>query len=142
MPAEEAERLDALRSGAHFLLLNQPLSYAADANGSLAGMRLVRTELGEPDASGRRAPKEISGSEWTLPVQAAIEAIGNRPGKADWASVVKTDQRGLVVADKTTCRTSAKGVYAGGDMARGPGLVVDAVQDGKRAARAIRAALA
>ena len=141
MPAEEEERLSALRLGVHFLLLNQPKEFLADAQGKLSGLELVRTRLGEPDASGRRAPEEIKGSEWVLEVQCAIEAIGNRPSAGEWSGAMTVDRKGLIVADKKTRKTSAKAVYAGGDIVRGPALVVDAVQDGKLAARAIRAAL-
>ena len=141
MPAEEAERLDALRQGAHFLLLNQPREYAADGQGNLKGLKLIRTRLGQPDASGRRAPEEIKGSEWVLDVQLAVEAIGNRPDTADWSGILAVDRKGMIAADSETRKTSAKTVFAGGDIVRGPALVVDAVQDGKLAARAIRAAL-
>ena len=141
MPAEEEERLAALRQGAHFLLLNQPREYAADGQGNLTGLKLVRTRLGQPDASGRRAPEEITGSEWVLDVQLAVEAIGNRPDTADWSGILAVDRKGMIVADSETRKTSAKTVFAGGDIVRGPALVVDAVQDGKLAARAIRAAL-
>ena len=142
MPAEEEERLAALRLGVHFLMLNQPVGYAVDGKGALAGVTLVRTRLGEPDGSGRRKPETIKGSEWTLEAQLAVEAIGNRPDAADWSGLVKTDRAGLVVVDETSGKTSAAGLYAGGDIVRGAGLVVEAVQDGKRAARAIREALA
>jgi glutamate synthase (NADPH) small chain len=141
MPAEEEERLSALRLGVQFLLLNQPKDFKVDAGGKLIGLALVRTQLGEPDASGRRAPAEIKGSEWVLDTQCAIEAIGNRPVPADWSGAMTVDRTGLIVADKKTRKTSAKALYAGGDMVRGPALVVDAVQDGKLAARAIRVAL-
>jgi NADPH-dependent glutamate synthase beta subunit-like oxidoreductase len=141
MPAEEDERLAALRRGAHFLLLNQPVEYVTDGKGRLAGLRMRRTRLGAPDASGRRAPEEIPGSEWTLEAQVAVEAIGNRPDRADWSGLAGVDRRGLLIADGETGRTSAKPVFAGGDIVRGPGLVVEAVQDGKRAARAIRESL-
>ncbi len=141
MPAEEEERLAALRLGAHFLLLNQPVQYVADGQGRLQGINLVRTALGAEDASGRRAPAEIKGSEWTLDVQVAIEAIGNRPDGVDWSAAVKVDRAGLILADAKAGRTSAKGIYAGGDIVRGPALVVNAVQDGKLAARAIRESL-
>jgi glutamate synthase (NADPH/NADH) small chain len=142
MPAEEEERLAALRLGVHFLMLNQPVGYASDAKGHVTGVKLVRTRLGDPDASGRRKPEEIKGSEWTLDAQLVVEAIGNRPDKADWSGLVKTDRGGLVVTDGKTGKTSAGLVFAGGDISRGPALVVEAVQDGKLAARAIRAALA
>ena len=141
MPAEEDERLAALRLGVHFLVLNQPVEYLADGRGRLKGLKLIRTRLGEPDASGRRRPEPVKGSEWTLEAEVAVEAIGTRPDAADWSALVKVDGTGLLVADGKTGQTSAKAVFAGGDIVRGPALVVEAVQDGKLAARAIRAAL-
>jgi NADPH-dependent glutamate synthase beta subunit-like oxidoreductase len=142
MPAEEDERLAAQRLGVHFLLLNQPLKYLADPRGRLSGLRLARTRLGEPDASGRRRPEAVKGSEWTLPAAVTVEAIGNRPDNADWSAVAKVDDAGRVVAHAKTRLASRGAVFAGGDIVRGPALVVEAVQDGKLAARAIRAALA
>ena len=149
MPAEEDERVAALRLGVHFLLLNQPVKYLADGKGRLKVLKLVRTRLGKPDASGRRKPEPIKGSEWVLECTAAIEAIGNTADTADWSAMVKVDEAGLVVANGKTRKTSAPAVrspahgrvFAGGDIVRGPALVVEAVQDGKLAARAIRAAL-
>jgi glutamate synthase (NADPH) small chain len=141
MPAEEAERLAALRRGAHFLVLTQPVGYVEDASGGCAGVRCVRTRLGEPDASGRRTPREVKGSEWVLDVDVAVEAIGNRPDPADWSGMIKVESAGLIVTDGRNGRTSMKTVFAGGDIVRGAGLVVEAVQDGKMAARAIREAL-
>ncbi len=108
MPAEEDERLAALRLGVHFLLLNQPVTYVADGKGRLTGLRLVRTRLGEPDASGRRRPEPIKGSGWTLPAAVAVEAIGNRPDSADWSAVAKVDGEGRVVANAKTRKTSAR----------------------------------
>ena len=141
MPAEEEERLAALRLGVHFLLLTQPVGYAADPAGHVTGVKLLRTRLGEPDESGRRKPQEIKGSDWTLNADLVVEAIGNKPDAADWSSMVRTDQHGFVAADASTARTSSARVFAGGDITRGPALVVEAVQDGKTAARSIRAAL-
>ncbi len=142
MPAEEEERLAALRLGVHFLMLNQPVGYTADTTGNVTGVRLLRTRLGEADSSGRRKPGEIKGSDWVLDAQLVVEAIGNRPDSTDWSGLVKMDRGGLVVTDGKTGKTSAGFVFAGGDITRGPSLVVEAVQDGKLAARAIRAALA
>ena len=142
MPAEEDERLAAQNAGVQFLLLNQPLGYL-DKGGALKGLRLARTRLGEPDASGRRKPVEVAGSEWVLEVDVAVEAIGNRvPGGLSeaWPGV-RADAAGLIVADADSRRTSAAGIWAGGDIVRGPALVVQAVQDGKLAARAIRESL-
>jgi NADPH-dependent glutamate synthase beta subunit-like oxidoreductase len=141
MPAEEDERLAALRLGVHFLVLNQPTDYLA-SDGKLKGLKLVRTRLGQPDESGRRRPEEIKGSAWTLECAVAVEAIGNLKDEAvDWSSMLKTGQGGLILADRKSGKTSAKRIYAGGDIARGPALVVEAVQDGKLAARAIQKAL-
>lgn len=107
----------------------------------LTGITLARTRLGQEDSSGRRAPTEIPGSEWVLEAQIAIEAIGNRTDSADWSGAIKVDRTGLILADSRTRKTSAKTIFAGGDIVRGAGLVVEAVQDGKLAARAIREAL-
>jgi len=141
MPAEENERVAALLLGAHFMALNQPVKYETDGTGKLTGITLLRTRLGPEDETGRRAPSGIKGSEWVLEADVAIEAIGNRVGSADWSGAVKVDRKRLVLADSKTGKTSAKTIYAGGDIVRGAGLVVEAVQDGKLAARAIREAL-
>jgi len=143
MPAELDERHEALEEGIHFLLLNQPVGYVADGQNRLEGVRLMRTQLGNPDASGRRSPVEIPGSEWVLRVQAVVEAIGNRPPSESpgWYPNARVTGNGLVAADAETCRTSLKGVFAGGDIVRGPATVVEAVADGKKAARAIEAYL-
>ncbi len=137
MPAEQDERQAAQSLGVHFLLLNQPTGYLTDGSGRVKGLRLQRTRLGDPDASGRRKPVEIKGSAWTLEVSLVVEAIGNRPDPADWSGLLKVDGRGLVLAGSKNRRTSARRVFAGGDLVRGPALVVEAVQDGKLAARAI-----
>lgn len=139
MPAEPDERVEALASGVHFLLLNQPVDYVTDRRGRLRGLRLARTRLGEPDGSGRRRPQAIKGSEWTLGCDVAIEAIGNRPAPEStrWYPRVRVDGDLLIAVNPTTGRTSVRGIYAGGDIVRGPALVVQAVNDGKVAARAI-----
>jgi len=127
MPAEEDERQEALLEGVHFLLLNQPVGYLTDPRGGLRGVSLRRTRLGVKDASGRRRPEELTGSDWALEAQVAVEAIGNEP----------EDGLGLIRADARDCRTAKAGVFAGGDIVRGPDLVVRAVLDGKTAARSI-----
>lgn len=140
MPAEEDEKQGLLKSGIHFLLLNQPVDYVAGPRGRLQAVRLVRTELGDNDASGRRRPVEVKGSDWELPVDAVIEAIGTKPvagAEAGYPSVKRT-KGGLVVADPKTGATSAKRIYAGGDIVRGPALIIEAVKDGKAAAQAIQ----
>jgi len=142
MPAEEDERLEALRLGVHFLILNQPVDYLSDSSGKVNALKLIRTQLGESDASGRRKPVELKGSEWELNVDFVIEAIGQKPDEAvDWSPAVKLDKKGLIVAEPETGRASSRMIFAGGDIVRGPALVVEAVQDGKVAARAIAKAL-
>lgn len=139
MPAEEEERISALQAGIHFLLLNQPVDFIAGDDGGLTGLELVRTRLGEADDSGRRSPENIPGSEWGLDADVVIEAIGNQPESDShrWYPNVKTSEKKLILADPETGKTSVNGVFAGGDIVRGPALVVKAVQDGKLAARAI-----
>lgn len=140
MPAEEDERIEALRAGVHFLLLQQPIDFAVDDAGRLKGLRLVRTRLGAPDNSGRRTPETVHGSEWLLAADMVVEAIGNRAekGSSTWYPHVSVDRKQQVKVDPATGRTSVDGIFAGGDIVRGPSLVVNAVRDGKTAAAAIK----
>ena len=140
MPAEADERIEALEAGVHYLLLNQPLDYVTDDQNRLAGLNLVRTRLGEPDASGRRAPEAIEGSEWMMNVDVVIEAIGNIAAEdsPQWYPNIEIDDKKLIKVDPDTGKTSVKGIFAGGDIVRGPALVVQAVQDGKVDATAIK----
>lgn len=139
MPAEEDERIESLKAGVHFLLLNQPVDYIVDSDNHLKGIKLVRTRLGETDESGRRRPVGIEGSEWTMAAEVVIEAIGNKAEEdsSEWYPNVEIDNKKLIKADPETGETSVKGIFAGGDIVRGPSLVVNAIQDGKAAARAI-----
>jgi len=140
MPAEEDERIEALQSGIHFLLLNQPIDYEVDADKRITGLKLVRTALGEEDASGRRSPVNVEGSEWILDADVVIEAIGNKAedDSPNWYPNVDVNKKNLIQVESETGQTSVPGIFAGGDIVRGPALVVTAVQDGKVAARAIK----
>jgi len=140
MPAEADERIEALEAGVHFLLLNQPLDYVTDDQNRLTGLKLVRTRLGEPDESGRRRPENTEGSEWTMDTDVVIEAIGNiaPEDSPQWYPNVDIDDQKLIQVDPATGKTSVDGIFAGGDIVRGPALVVQAVQDGKVAAAAIK----
>jgi NADPH-dependent glutamate synthase beta subunit-like oxidoreductase len=142
MPAEEDERIQALAAGVHYLLLNQPVDYPV-AGGRIAGVKMVRTRLGAPDDSGRRSPEPVAGSEWVLPAEVVIEAIGNiaDADPSEWVPGVVTDARHRIKTRPETAQTDVPGVFAGGDIVRGPSLVVWAVQDGKIAAEAIHAYL-
>ena len=139
MPAEEEERTAAQACGVHFLLLNQPVEYLANEENRTIGLRMVRTRLGDLDDSGRRRPEDISGSEWTLEADVIMEAIGNQAeaDSQDWYPSLKLTEKNLIVVDPETGETTMPGVFAGGDIVRGPALVVNAVQDGKIAARAM-----
>jgi glutamate synthase (NADPH/NADH) small chain len=144
MPAEADERIEAMEAGVHFLLLNQPLDYVTDDKNRLAGLKLVRTQLGEPDVSGRRAPEMIEDSEWMMNADVVVEAIGNIAAEdsPEWYPHVDIDDKKLIKVDPRTGLTSVDGIFAGGDIVRGPALVVQAVQDGKVAAEAIKKFLA
>jgi NADPH-dependent glutamate synthase beta subunit-like oxidoreductase len=139
MPAEADEKLEALNAGTHFLLLNQPVGYERGSDAAVCGVKLVRTRLGEPDGSGRRSPIELAGSDWVLSVDAVVEALGSSPEDASpgWYPSVKVDGGRLVQIEPASGRTSHPAIYAGGDIASGPALIVTAVRDGKNAARAI-----
>ena len=140
MPAEADERIEALEGGVHFLLLNQPLDYLTDDQNRLLGLKLVRTRLGEPDESGRRRPENVEGSQWIMDVDVVIEAIGNiaPEDSPQWYPNINIDDKKLIQVDPETGKTSVDGIFAGGDIVRGPALVVQAVQDGKVAAAAIK----
>ena len=139
MPTMAEERLEALKLGAHFLLLSRPVGYATDGSGKVNGLRIMRTRL-EAKAEGRRKPVDVPGSEFTLEVDCVIEAFSAQPDAASpsWYPGVKVNDGRLVVVDPATGATSVPGVYAGGDLVNGPDLVVNAVRDGKRAAKAIQ----
>jgi glutamate synthase (NADPH) small chain len=144
MPAEKPERMECLEEGAHFLLLNQPLGYITNENNQLTGMKLLRTKLGQPDESGRRRPINIDGSEWELDIDIVVEAIGNQAEQesGEWYPNVEINDKNLIKSNPETGETSVPGIFAGGDIVRGPSLVVNAVQDGKIAARSIQKHLA
>jgi NADPH-dependent glutamate synthase beta subunit-like oxidoreductase len=139
MPAEDGERVEVQKAGVHFLLLNQPVDYVCDKRNRLKGVKMIRTRLGDSDSSGRRSPKPVRGSEWMLGCDVVIEAVGNRAatGSHRWYPNVKVNEHKLIQTKPKTLQTSVKGIFAGGDIVRGPALVVLAVQDGKTAARAI-----
>ena len=144
MPADEEERLKALENGIHFMLLNQPKAYVTDSHGRVSGLELVRTALSAPESGKRRSPVEVAGSNWVLNVNCVIEAIGNKAFD-DSPKIypdVTVDAKNLIKASVQDCKTSVSGIFAGGDIVRGPSLVVNAVQDGKIAAGEIDSYLA
>lgn len=140
MPARLAEVHHAKEEGIKFLELVAPLEFIDDGQGrsaSVARVRLQRMELGEPDASGRRRPKPIEGSEFEIPCDVAITAIGTRANPfAKLCADVELNKWGLIEADENG-RTSNPRVWAGGDIVTGAATVILAMGAGKKAAASI-----
>ena len=137
MPAWSAERTRAMTEGVHFVILTQPLDYKSK-KGKLTGIRVCPTRLGDPDASGRRRPEPAESSAYSLDMDVVIEAIG-QAASDDVEEVLPgvTFDHGLIRTQADSRATSRRGVFAGGDLVRGPSTVVAAVVDGMRAAQQI-----
>jgi len=144
MPAWPEEREGFLSRGGQLLILSQPLDYVTDAEGRLIGLRVARTELGEPDASGRRRPVVVPQSEWVLNVEMVIEAIGQEVPAALRGALdgIDLNRAGRVATAAQSAATSLAGVYAAGDLVNGGSTAVQGVAEGMRAAREIDAMLA
>ncbi len=137
MPASKNERDQALNEGIHFLILTQLLDVNCK-NGKLTGIRVCPTRLGEPDESGRRRPQLIESSAYNLDMDIVVEAIGQK--SPDQISEILPGvelKKGLIKTKKNSLATSRQGVFAGGDLVRGPSTVVAAVADGMKAAKEI-----
>jgi glutamate synthase (NADPH) small chain len=144
MPGSRKEYYNALEEGAQFQFLTNPLELIGDGRGHVAAVRCVRMALGEPDASGRRKPRPVAGSEFTVPADLILVAYGFDPvpfpAGSDFARIAMTDWGSLIV-DRDQM-TSVPGVFAGGDSVRGPSLVVHAVRDARKAVQGIHRYLA
>jgi len=138
MPAREEEIHHAEEEGIEFILLTNPVRIINDGNNWVSGIECQKMELGEPDDSGRRKPIPIKGSEYVIPVQTVIEAIGQKPNPIIQATTpgLQTSKRGTVVINEEQ-GTSREGIFAGGDLSRGGATVILAMRDGKTAAGAI-----
>ncbi|MDD5245297.1 MAG: FAD-dependent oxidoreductase, partial [Syntrophorhabdaceae bacterium] len=125
--------------GIDFRLLTNPIRVIGDENGWVKGMECMQMELGEPDASGRRRPVEIKGSNFVLDVDVVIVAIGQGPNPILTQSTpeLKLRRSGNIEADSETGKTSMEGVFAGGDIVTGAATVILAMGAGKAAAKAI-----
>ncbi|MDD5778593.1 MAG: NADPH-dependent glutamate synthase [Candidatus Thermoplasmatota archaeon] len=142
MTAREEEIAHATEEGGQFMFLVSPTGLVGDEDGNLQVIQLVMNELKDEDASGRRRPTPIPGSEFALEVDAVIFAIGQKPNRVLFDEIphLKTSRKGTIVVDDSF-RSSLKGVFAGGDAVRGEATVVLAMGDGKQAARHIDAYL-
>ncbi len=139
IPARAEEVEHAKEEGIDFQLLTNPVEVLGDENGWVKGLRCIRMELGEPDASGRRRPIPIEGSEFDMEMDTVIIAIGTGPNPiiAHTTPGLKTTKRGNIEADEETCATSKEGVFAGGDIVTGAATVILAMGAGRKAAAAI-----
>ena len=139
LPARREEVEHAMEEGVEFLLLQNPVEIFGDENGFVRGMKCVRMELGEPDASGRRSPVEIVGSEYELECDSVIMSIGTSPNPLIKSTTegLEVNRRGGIVVAEETGKTSLEGVYAGGDAVTGAATVILAMGAGKTAAGAI-----
>jgi glutamate synthase (NADPH/NADH) small chain len=139
MPARAEEARHAKDEGIQFVCLANPVAFLGDAQGWLQAVRCIRMELGEPDASGRRSPVEVPGSEFELPVRMAVIALGTtaNPLVQSTTPDLQTNRKGYIAADPETLKTSKAGVFAAGDIVTGSATVILAMAAGRKAARSI-----
>ncbi len=139
LPAREEEVENAEEEGIEFTLLRNPVRIVGDEKGWVKGMEVIRMELGEPDASGRRRPVPVAGSEYILDVEVIVVAIGQGPNPLLTQSTEGMDLNkwGNIVADEETGKTTKKGVFAGGDIVTGAATVILAMGAGKKSAAAM-----
>ncbi len=138
MPGSRKEYLNATEEGAQFQFLTNPVEILSDDGTHVSGVRCVRMELGEPDASGRRSPQPIAGSEFIFPAEVILVAFGFDPVRLpDNGDVpIAVNKWGGIILDENFM-TSLPGVFAGGDASRGPSLVSESARDGRMAAAGI-----
>jgi glutamate synthase (NADPH/NADH) small chain len=139
MPARAEEVKHAREEGIEFRLLTNPIEFLGDEKGRLTGARVVKMELSEPDASGRRRPVEIAGSAYLLPVDVAIIGVGTTANPLIQSTTpdLATNKWNYIVADENSTRTSKRGVFAGGDIVTGGATVILAMGAGRKAAASI-----
>ena len=144
MPARREEVHHAKEEGVDFHVLENAKRVLGDDKGFVAGLECLRYELGEPDASGRRSPVAIPGSEFVLDVDTVVVAVGNASNPLIPATTqgLDVDRRGNIVVDPATNMTSLPGVFAGGDIVLGAATVILAMGEGRKAAAGINAYLA
>ncbi len=139
MPARDEEIHHAEEEGVAFHLLTNPVRIVTNADNQVTGVECLRMELGEPDASGRRRPVPVEGSEFIVPADTVIIAIGNKPNPLvpQTSPDIQTSRWGTILADEETMMTSKPGVFAAGDIVSGAATVISAMGQGKIAAGAI-----
>ena len=138
LPARKEEVHHAMEEGIDFKVLNNPVKILGNEEGWVTGMEVVKMELGEPDASGRRRPIPVEGANYVLDVDCVIMALGTSPNPILKKSTngLETNKKGCISADENG-KTSLEGVYAGGDAVTGAATVILAMGAGKTAAKSI-----
>ena len=139
LPARVEEVHHAKEEGVIFDLLTNPTEILVDDNGWVSGMKCIRMELGEPDASGRRRPVAIPGSEFVMDVDTVIMSLGTSPNPliSNTTKGLEINKRKCIVAEEATGKTSKEAVYAGGDAVTGAATVILAMEAGKAGAKGI-----
>lgn len=139
LPARVEEVHHAKEEGIIFNLLTNPVEILTDENGWVKGMRCIRMELGEPDASGRRRPVPVEGSEFTIEVDTVIMSLGTSPNPliSSTTEGLEVNHRKCIVAEESTGKTSRDGVFAGGDAVTGAATVILAMEAGRAGAKGI-----
>ena len=139
LPARAEEVHHAKEEGVIFDLLTNPVEILTDENEWVKGIKLVKMELGEPDASGRRRPVEVPGSEYEIEVDTVIMSLGTSPNPLISSTTIglDTNKRKCIVADEEFGQTSKEGVFAGGDAVTGAATVILAMGAGKAGAKGI-----
>lgn len=143
MPARAEEIEHAREEGVELIFLAAPIAVVGDDTSRVRALRCEQMQLGEPDASGRRAPVPIPGSAFDLEVDVVVFAVGQgaNPLIRSTTPDLKVSRWGTIVADEETGATNKDGVFAGGDIVTGGATVISAMGAGRRAARAIHAYL-
>ena len=138
LPARKEEVEHAMEEGIEFRLLTNPVRVLGNEEGWVSGIECVKMELGEPDASGRRRPVEIKGSNFTIDIDCMIMAIGTSPNPLIRSTTegLETNRKGCLITDEDG-KTTREGVYAGGDAVTGAATVILAMGAGKTGAAAI-----
>ena len=142
MPGSRKEVQNAREEGVEFLFNLQPLGIEVNAEGKVIGVKVVTTQMGAPDAKGRRSPEPVPGSEQVLPADAVVIAFGFQPSPPQWLvdMGVALDSKGRVIASEQSTyamQTNQQKIFAGGDMVLGSDLVVTAIAQGRKAAEGI-----
>jgi glutamate synthase (NADPH/NADH) small chain len=143
LPARKEEVENALEEGVKLMELTIPLRMLGDEKGQVTGLECQRSELGEPDESGRRRPVPVPNSEFVIPADTVVVAVSQAPNPllARSEPRLKTNKWGKLIVNAETGETSIPGVFAGGDISNDAGTVIAAMGDAKRAARAMHAYL-